>query len=79
MLSMLTQILQIDNSTVCWMVVGVNWLTMSQECPLLFLLYPSEFFFILENKLIDFADNSRVTVAESLNLDVSKVSEWCDL
>ena len=51
---------------------------------LLFLLYTSELFFILENKLIGYADDStlmavvpspcvRVTVAESL------VSEWCDL
>ena len=58
--------------------------------PLLFFLYTSELFSILENKLIGYADNStliavvpspgvRVTVAESLSRDLVKVSEWCDL
>ena len=58
--------------------------------PLLFLLDTSELFSILENKLIDYADDStliavvpsrsvRVTVAESLSRDLVKVSEWCDL
>ena len=58
--------------------------------PLLFLLYTSELFFILENKLIGYADDStlivvvpspgvRVTLAESLSRDLVKVSEWCDL
>ena len=58
--------------------------------PLLFFLYTSEFFSILENKLIGYADDStliavvtspgvRVTVAESLSSDFVKVSEWCDL
>ena len=58
--------------------------------PLLFLLYTSEPFSILENKLISYADEStltavvpspgiRVAVAESLIRDLGKVSEWCDL
>ena len=58
--------------------------------PLLFLLYTSDRFYILENKLIGYADDSilmavvsspgvRVTVAESLILDLDRVSEWCDL
>ena len=58
--------------------------------PLLFLLYTSELFFILENKLIGYADDStlmavvpspgvRLAVAESLSRDLMKVSEWCDL
>ena len=58
--------------------------------PLLFLLYTSELFSILENKLIGYADDStlmavvpspgvRVTVAESLIRDLGRVSEWCDL
>ena len=58
--------------------------------PLLFLLYTSELFSILENKLIGYADDStlmavvpspgaRVAVAESLNRDLSRVSEWCNL
>ena len=58
--------------------------------PLLFLLYTSELFSILENKLIGYADDStliavvpspglRVAVAESLSLDLVKLSEWCDL
>ena len=58
--------------------------------PLLFLIYTSELYPILENKLIGYADDStliavvpspgvRVTVAESLSSDLLKVSEWCDL
>ena len=58
--------------------------------PLLFLLYTLEFFSILENKLIGYADNStlmaavpspgvRVAVAESLIRDLGRVCEWCDL
>ena len=58
--------------------------------PLLFLLYTSELFSVLENKLIGYADDStliavapspglRVAVAESLSRDLVKVSEWCDL
>ena len=58
--------------------------------PLLFLLYTSELFSILENKRIGYADDStfisvvvspglRVAVAESLSRDLVKVSEWCDL
>ena len=57
--------------------------------PLLFLLYTSELFSILENKLIGYADDStlmvvvlspgiRVVVAESLIHDIGMVSEWCD-
>ena len=59
--------------------------------PLLFLLYTSEVCYILENKLIGYADNSyspliavvpfpgvRVSVVESLSRDLVKVSEWCD-
>ena len=58
--------------------------------PLLFLLYTSELFSFLENKLIGYADDStlmavvpspgaRVTVAESLNRDLVRVNAWCDL
>ena len=58
--------------------------------PLLFILYTSELFSILENKLIGYADDStlmavvpcpgaRVTVAESLNRDLVRVNAWCDL
>ena len=57
---------------------------------LLFLLYTSELFSILENKLIGYADEStlmavvpspgiRVTVAESWICNLGKVSGWCDL
>ena len=57
---------------------------------LLFLLYTSELFSILKNKLISYADDStlmavvpspgvRVAVAESLIRDLGRVSEWCDL
>ena len=58
--------------------------------PLLFLLYTSELFSILENQLIGYADDStlmavvpspgvRVAVAEFLIRDLGRVSEWCDL
>ena len=58
--------------------------------PSLFLLYTSELFCILENKLIGYADDStlmaverspgvRVAVAESLIRDLSRVCEWCNL
>ena len=54
---------------------------------LLFLLYTPEFFSILENKLIGYADDStliaivpssgvRVTIAESLIRYPGRVSEW---
>ena len=54
------------------------------------LLYTSELFSILENKLIGYAADStlmavvpspgiRVAVAESLIRDLGRVSEWCDL
>ena len=57
---------------------------------LLFLLYTSELFSILENKLIDYADDStlmavvpspgvRIAVAASLIRDLGRGSEWCDL
>ena len=57
---------------------------------LLFLLYTSELFSILENKLIGYADDStlmavvpspgvRVAVAESLIPDLGGVSEWCNV
>ena len=57
---------------------------------LLFLVYASDFFSILENKLIGYADDStliavvpspgvRVTVAESLNRDLVRVNAWCNL
>ena len=55
--------------------------------PLLLILYPSELFSILENKLIGYADDStlmavvsspaiRVAVAEFLIIDIFRVSEW---
>ena len=58
--------------------------------PLLFLLYTSELFSILENTLIGYADDStlmavvpfpgaRVMAAESLNRDLVRVNAWCDL
>ena len=58
--------------------------------PLLFPLYTSELFFILENKLIGYSDDAtlmdvvpspgvRVALAESLIRNLGRVSEWCDL
>ena len=53
---------------------------------LLFLLYTSKLFFILENKLIHStlmavmsSPGVRVAVAESLIRDLGRVSEWCDV
>ena len=62
---------------------------MPNGCVLEFLLSTSELF-ILENRLIDYADDStlmavvrfpgvRVTAAESLNRDLGNVSVWCNL
>ena len=56
----------------------------------LFLLYTAELFSIVENKLYGYADDStlvavvpspgeRVAVSESMNHDLSRVSEWCNL
>ena len=76
--------------------VAVNWSSLaglpqgSVLGPLLFLLYTSELFSILENKLIGYAYDStlmavvpspaaRVTVVESLNRDLVRVNTWCDL
>ena len=58
--------------------------------PLFFILYTSELFYILEDKLIGYAVDStlmavvpspgvRVSVAESLIHDLGRVSERCDL
>ena len=58
--------------------------------PLFFLLYTSELFSILGNKLIGYADDStlmavvpspgvRVAVTESLIRDLGRVSEWRNL
>ena len=58
--------------------------------PLLFVLYTSELFSILENRLIGYAYDTtlmavvpspgiRVTVAESLIRHLGRVREWCDL
>ena len=97
MLSILTQFLSDRSQHV--MVDGcrsklVNVVSGVPHCsvlgPLLFLLYTSEFFSVLKNKLIGYDDDStliavvpfpglRVAVAESLSRDLVKVSEWCDL
>ena len=96
-LSILTQLLSSRSQQV--MMDGcqgklVNVLSRLPQCSvlglLLFLLYTSELFSILENKLIGYAYDStlmavvlspgiRVAVAESLIRDLGKVSEWCDL
>ena len=75
------------------MVAGVNWVTLCHECrrELFVANYVSfvhfEVFFILDNKLIGYADDStliadvssssvRVTVAESLIRDIDNVNVW---
>ena len=58
--------------------------------PQLFLLYTTELFPIVENKLFGYADDStlvavmpspgkRVAVSESMNRDLNRVSVWCNL
>ena len=58
--------------------------------PQLFLLCTAEFFSIVENELYGYADDStlvavvpspgqRVSVSESFNRDLNKVSVWCNL
>ena len=57
---------------------------------LLYLLYTSQFFFIPENKFVGYGNDFtlivvvpssgiRVAVAESLNRDLGKATEWCDI
>ena len=56
----------------------------------LFLLYTTELFSIVENKLYGYADDTtlvavvpspgeKVAVSESMNSDLSRVSVWCNL
>ena len=56
----------------------------------MFLLYTVELFSVVENKLYGYADDStlvsvvpspveRVAVSESMNLDLNRVSVWCNL
>ena len=58
--------------------------------PLLFLLYTSELYSIVENRLYGYADDSTlvavvpspgemVAVSVSMNRDLNRVSEWCNL
>ena len=77
------------------MVIGVNWLTLCQECrrAVFWARYCSSCtlrsFSIQENKLISYADDYyeaivpspgvRVTVAEALIRDFGRICEWCDL
>ena len=76
----------------CWgkLVDVVNQFTSCILGQLLLLLYILEFFSILVNKLIGYANDStlmavvpspgvRVTLAEFLLRDLGRVSEWCDL
>ena len=55
----------------------------------LFLLYTSELFSLVENRLYGYADDStlvavvsspgeRIVVSESMNRDINKISVWCD-
>ena len=71
-------------------VVRGNWHLGSVLCLLFFQLCTSGLFSILENQLIGFAEDSIliavvpspvvwVTVAESLNRDLDRVSDWCNL
>ena len=56
--------------------------------PLLFILYTSEMFDLVENRLFAYADDStllavirspsdRRTVAASVNRDLARIHEWC--
>ena len=97
MLSVLTQFLSnrsqhvmVDSCLSKLVNVGSEVPQGSVFCQLMVLLFTTELFSILENKLIGYADNStlmavvpspgvRVAVAESLIRDLGWFSEWCDL
>ena len=60
----------------------------SVSCPLLFILYTSEIFELVENRLIAYADDStllavvrepadRPAIAASLSRDLAKIQQWC--
>ena len=82
----------VDSCRVNWLLVNiVSGVPQGNVLgPLLFHLYTTELFSILDNKLICYADDStliavvpspgiRVTVAESQNRDLVMVRKWCDL
>ena len=57
--------------------------------PLLFVIYTADLFDVVENRLVNYADDStlfsickrpadRSAVALSLNRDLNRISEWCD-
>ena len=57
--------------------------------PLLFILYSSEMFKLVENRLFAYADDSpllevvrktaeRPAIAASLNMDLARIQEWCN-
>ena len=73
-------IYQIDHITLWLTVVGVNWLTLCQECLRSVFwahyyssyIYTSELFSVLENKLIGYADDSTlIAVVPSVELRVA--------
>ena len=77
----------------CRSKLGKVVLGVPQGCvlgPQLFLLYTAVLFSIVENKLYGYADDStlvavvpspgeRVSVSESMNRDLNRVSVWCNL
>ena len=57
--------------------------------PILFVIYTADLFDVVENRLINYADDStlfatidkpvyRHSVALSLNRDLARISDWCD-
>ena len=56
--------------------------------PILFVIYTADLFEVVENRLVNYADDStlyaivkrpssRLSVAESLNRDLARISDWC--
>ena len=56
--------------------------------PILFVIYTADLFEVVENRLANYADDStlyaivkrsssRLSVAESLNRDLARISDWC--
>ena len=87
---------QTNYSTLWWMAIGVNWLTLCQECRgdvfwvrycssstlrSLFPFWKISLSVMLMTTLMAVVPSPgvRVTVAESMILDLGRVSEWCDL
>ena len=83
------QIVVVDGATSEWIPIVSGVPQGSVLGPLRFILYTSEMFELVENRLYAYADDStllavvrkpadRPAVAASLNRDFSRIQEWCN-